>query len=237
MKWAQPCQDKALHPILKCRCNQTALQQLWTATEQERVKELVSGPKLKCAFVRRGLQEWNEMLQKRWLMEIANTDLRDQLFPRCSTSGEPPWGASSSEADPGVPELLSRGLPLPVPPAFVGLPWLGKTRDLRGVISSSVLKQAGWGGPEKPSPHSLSRSGMLSARSSRSLERDRGSRPRTRLRRTCETMEGKGDWSASVLPSSLLWGFPSFMTPSTARVGSVLMGNLATVSAGLGVPP
>lgn len=53
-------------------------------------------------------------------------------------------------------------------------PPAGEPSDLRGTISSSVLKSTAVGPAEKSSEQSLSRSGMLKARSSWSLERDKG---------------------------------------------------------------
>lgn len=53
-------------------------------------------------------------------------------------------------------------------------PPAGEPSDLLGVISSSVLKSTAVGPTEKSSLQSLSRSGMLKALSSWSLERDKG---------------------------------------------------------------
>lgn len=91
----------------------------------------------------------------------------------------------TSLAEPAAPSSLALGL---FPPGqalsapFMGhegagdplRPRAGEPRDLLGTISSSVLKSTAVGPAEKSSLWSLSRSGILKARSSWSLERDRG---------------------------------------------------------------
>lgn len=100
----------------------------------------------------------------------ADTYLIDQLFPEGRS-----WVVSpTSWAGRGVPGTPALGL-LPPGQALLPLrPPAGEPSDLLGTISSSVLKSTAVGPAEKSSLQSLSRSGMLRALSSCSLERDKG---------------------------------------------------------------
>lgn len=112
--------------------------------------------------------------------KMTDTYLTDQLFPEGRSRL-----VSFTLAELGAPGSLALGL---LPPgqalsapctghkrAVAPLrPPAGEPRDLLGTISSSVLKSTAVGPAGKSSLQSLSRSGMLKALSSWSLERDTG---------------------------------------------------------------